>query len=162
VNEVYESISLSEQNTIALGVRIGSLIRPGICILFYGELGSGKTVFIRGICEALGIDKKIVKSPSFTLVNEYIGVFPVAHVDLYRLEGKKNAIKSLFLNEYMDEGYIMLVEWAENGDFYMDNIIRINIDTENDSKDMRKFIFRATGDNAEYALAEFIKTERGS
>lgn len=158
-NKVYESLSSSEQNTITLGKRIGNLVSPGICILFYGELGSGKTVFIRGICEALGIGEKIVRSPSFTLVNEYKGIFPVAHVDLYRLEGNKNAIKSLALNEYVDEGFILLVEWAENGDFDMDNILSIKIETDSNNKDLRKFIFRASGENAETALSSFWEIE---
>jgi tRNA threonylcarbamoyladenosine biosynthesis protein TsaE len=157
VNESIEFSSLSEQNTINLGIRIGNLINPGTCILFYGEIGSGKTVFIRGICEALGVENKVVKSPSFTLVNEYKGICKVAHADLYRLEGDANAIKSLSLNEYIDEGFILLVEWAENGDFHMDDILRIKIETDNDNKDMRKIAFSAAGENAEYCLAEFIK-----
>jgi tRNA threonylcarbamoyladenosine biosynthesis protein TsaE len=160
VNEVYERTSLSEQNTIDLGVQIGNLINPGICILFFGELGSGKTVFIRGICEALGIEKKLVKSPSFTLVHEYKGVHPVAHVDLYRLEGDTNAIKSLSLDEYIDEGFILLVEWAENGDFDMDEILRIKIEPQSDNIDTRKLTFSAEGANAKYVLQEFLRMER--
>ena len=160
VNESYESLSLSEQSTIALGKRIGNLISPEICVLFHGELGSGKTVFIRGICEALGIAEKIVRSPSFTLVNEYKGIHPVAHADLYRLEGNKNAVESLSLNEYVDEGRILLVEWAENGDFdMMDDIIRIKIETDSDNKDMRKLNFSAAGARAESILAEFAREQ---
>jgi tRNA threonylcarbamoyladenosine biosynthesis protein TsaE len=155
INEVFKSFSQSEQNTVKLGASVGNFIRPGICVLFYGELGSGKTVFIRGICEALGIESKIVKSPSFTLVNEYKGIYPVAHADLYRLEGDANAIKLLSLNEYIDEGYVLLVEWAENGDFHIDNILRINIETDNDNMNLRRFIFSATGENAKSTLAEF-------
>ena len=158
INEVFESFSLSEQNTVQLGVNVGNLIRPGICIFLCGELGSGKTVFIRGICEALGIESKLVKSPSFTLVNEYRGVYPVAHADLYRLEGDVNAIKLLSLEEYIDEGYLLLVEWAEYGDFHVDNVLRINIETFNDNTEMRKFIFSATGEDAKYTLAEFART----
>jgi len=156
-NEIHESLSLSEQDTIALGKRMGSLISPGICILFYGELGAGKTVFIRGICEALGIEKKIVRSPSFTLVNEYKGIFPVAHADLYRLEGDKNAVDSLSLGEYTDKGFVLLVEWAENGNFDMDDILRIKIETGSDNMDMRKFIFSAAGECAKFALLNFFE-----
>ena len=162
VNEVYESTSLSERNTAALGKRIGELISPAICILFYGELGAGKTVFIRGICEALGIEGKTVRSPSFTLVNEYKGIYPVAHADLYRLEGNKDAVKSLSLGEYIDEGCVLLVEWAQNGDFDMDDIISVNIDTYSDNKDMRKFTFSAAGEKANSVLAGFTRAERMS
>ena len=164
MDEVCESISISEQHTVDLGKRIGKLIKihPGVCIFFYGELGSGKTVFIRGICEALGISKKNVRSPSFTLVNEYKGIHPVAHVDLYRLglEGSKNAIESLSLNEYMNAGYVLLVEWAENGDFDINNILCIKIETDSENKDLRKFIFSAIGDGAKSVLTEFKRTEQ--
>ena len=158
MNEIYELTTQSEQNTTALGSRIGKLIHPGICILFYGELGAGKTVFIRGICEALKIDSKIVRSPSFTLLNEYKGIHPVAHVDLYRLEGDVNAIKSLSLDEYLED-FILLVEWAENGDYDMDDIIRIKIETDTDNKDTRKFVFSATGEKAKKILDSFIRIE---
>ncbi|MCL1876278.1 MAG: tRNA (adenosine(37)-N6)-threonylcarbamoyltransferase complex ATPase subunit type 1 TsaE [Synergistaceae bacterium] len=157
MNEIYEFLSLTEQDTTALGMHIGNLITPGICILFYGELGAGKTVFIRGICEALGIERAIVRSPSYTLVNEYKGARPVAHVDLYRLDGDVNAIKSLSLNEYIDEGFILLVEWAENGNFNFDDILRIKIITDNDNKDKRIVFFSAEGELAKSTLAEFIK-----
>jgi len=160
VNEIYEFLSLSEQNTIALGKRIGNLISPGICVLFHGELGTGKTVFIRGICEALEIEKKNVRSPSFTLVNEYKGIHPVVHADLYRLEGNKNAVKSLHLDEYIDEGFVLLVEWAEDGDFDVNDILRIKIETDNSNKDMRKLTFSAMGASAESILADFKKTEQ--
>ena len=157
MNELYECLSLSERDTAALGARFGNFIDPAICVLFYGELGAGKTVFIRGICEALGIESVIVRSPSFTLVNEYKGIYPVAHADLYRLEGDANAVKSLSLNEYADEGYVLLVEWAENGDFDMENILKIKIETGSDNKDMRKFTFSASGERAKSALTEFAK-----
>jgi len=159
-SRIYESSSLSEENTVILGKRIGNLISPGICILFNGELGSGKTVFIRGICETLGIENRIVRSPSFTLVNEYKGIFPVAHADLYRLEGDKKAVDSLHLGEYMDDGFVLLVEWAENGDFDMDDILWIEIETDNDNKDMRKFFFSATGARAKSILDKLFMTEQ--
>lgn len=154
VNEVLEFLSLSEQDTIFLGKLLGNLINPGICILFYGELGSGKTVFIRGICEALGIENTIVRSPSFTIVNEYRGVKPIAHVDLYRLEGDVNAIESLALDDYIDEGFILLVEWAENGNFDFDDILRIKIETDNYNNDTRVIILSAIGERAKYTLAK--------
>ena len=157
VNDVYEFQSLSEQDTIALGIRIGNLINPGICILFYGELGAGKTVFIRGVCEALGIDSTVVRSPSYTLVNEYSGASPVAHADLYRLEGDANATLSLSLNEYIDEGYILLVEWADFGNYDFENVIRIKIKTVNDNKDARVIFFSAEGEGAKIIMAEFLK-----
>ena len=158
-NNVYKLTSLSEEDTADLGKRMGNFIFPGICILFYGELGAGKTVFIRGICETLGIEKKVVRSPSFTLVNEYKGVFPVAHVDLYRLEGDKNAVNSLSLGEYTDKGFVLLVEWAENGNFDMDETLIIKIDTGNDDN-IREFAFSATGERSETALVEFFRIEQ--
>ena len=78
--------SRSEDDTRNLGRRLGECIEPGICVLLYGDLGAGKTVLVRGVGEALGISG--VRSPSFTLINEYeadSGVF-VIHSDLYRLD----------------------------------------------------------------------------
>ena len=159
-NNGYESTSLSEQDTSDLGKRMGNFVFPGICILFYGELGAGKTVFIRGICETLGIEKKVVRSPSFTLLNEYKGILPVAHVDLYRLEGDKNAVDSLSLGEYADKGFVLLVELAENGNFDMGETLMIKIETGSDNN-IREFTFSAAGECAVSALVEFFRIEQG-
>ena len=101
--------SRSEDDTRELGRRIGENLCEGLCVLLYGDLGAGKTVLVRGVGEALGISG--VRSPSFTLINEYesgSGLL-VIHADLYRLG--ENDAGSLGLEEYEDSA--LFVEWPE-------------------------------------------------
>ncbi len=104
-------ITKSPGETITLGKRIGRRLISGNVVLLYGELGSGKTVLIKGICLSLKV-KGIVKSPSFVIINEYQGEFPVYHIDLYRLKKKEAAVLGLDEYFYYQDG-ITLVEWAD-------------------------------------------------
>ena len=105
-------ISHSEQDTRNFGFEFAKSLRAGMTILLFGDLGTGKTVFVRGVCEALGISG--VRSPSFTLINEYksqSGLF-IIHSDLYRLD--PDGVYSLGLEEYVDGGdCVLFVEWPE-------------------------------------------------
>lgn len=133
----------SEAETFALGERLSADFAPGTCVLLCGQLGAGKTAFVRGVCSGLGIELKLVRSPTFTLVNEYrSGKIPVAHADLYRLEGNSGAVDGLLLNEYIDDGFILIVEWAENGDFSSFDALRIDIETDMHDENLR--VFRIT------------------
>ena len=101
--------SRSEDDTRELGRRLGENLYEGLCVLLYGDLGAGKTVLVRGVGEALGISR--VRSPSFTLINEYesgSGLVAI-HADLYRLG--ENDAGSLGLEEYEDS--VLFVEWPE-------------------------------------------------
>lgn len=77
----------------------------------YGELGSGKTCFVQGLAAGLGI-RRIVTSPTFTLVNEYRGRRALFHVDLYRLDDAGAAV-DIGLDEYLESGELVAIEWAE-------------------------------------------------
>ncbi len=101
--------SRSEDDTRELGRRLGENLYEGLCVLLYGDLGAGKTVLVRGVGEALGISG--VRSPSFTLINEYesgSGLVAI-HADLYRLG--ENDAGALGLEEYEDS--VLFVEWPE-------------------------------------------------
>src|SRR6188474_2309044 len=77
----------SEGETAAVGRSLAAALVPGSVVLLWGELGAGKTAFVRGLAEGLGIDPEAVSSPTFTLVQEYRGGrLPLYHVDLYRLQ----------------------------------------------------------------------------
>jgi tRNA threonylcarbamoyladenosine biosynthesis protein TsaE len=105
--------SLSEDETFALGQRIGRGLKGGELLLLEGELGLGKTVLVKGIADGLGIDADEVTSPSYTLVHEYEGGrFPLFHVDLYRLDAIED-IGSLGLEEIMAAGGVIVVEWGD-------------------------------------------------
>ena len=105
-------ISSSEEETYQLGVAFGKTLRIPEIVRFYGDLGSGKTVFIRGVCAALGVAERMVRSPSYTLVNRYPGDVTVYHVDLYRLQTAED-LAGIGLEEIMEENAVVLVEWAE-------------------------------------------------
>lgn len=85
MSKILNIVSHSEEETAALAARLVSFFKDGDVIVLEGRLGAGKTVFVRGLAVALGIDESLVNSPSFTLVNEYPGVRPLYHFDLYRL-----------------------------------------------------------------------------
>ena len=99
--------------TIRLGKRIGGHLRPGDVVALAGELGTGKTQFIKGLAAGVGVEKSVyISSPSFTLINEYTGKILFYHIDLYRLKSEKEA-EELGLEEYFQSKGITVVEWAD-------------------------------------------------
>ncbi len=101
----------SAAETEALGARLAERLRPGDVVTVAGELGAGKTTFVRGACRALGVEQP-VSSPTFTIGHRYAGAVPVAHLDLYRLRGL-GAEEWGNLEPYFD-GTIAFVEWPEH------------------------------------------------
>ena len=109
-----EWISFNERETFDLGVRIGEQLSGGEIILLNGPLGAGKTVFVKGIARALGLDQEDVTSPSFTLVNLHQGRLLLYHIDLYRLEEGASAAHAVDLDEILtDEIAVVIIEWGE-------------------------------------------------
>lgn len=97
--------------TEALGEAAAAVLRPGDVVLVSGELGSGKTTFVRGACRALGVTGPVT-SPTFTIGRRYAGRVPISHVDLYRLEGLDDEDPAL-LADYLEPDAIAFVEWPE-------------------------------------------------
>jgi len=111
----------SEKETFLLAKELTKNFEGNELVLLEGELGSGKTVFAKGIASGLGLkDIHQVCSPSFTLINIYQGKFPIYHIDLYRLE-KNSDIQDLGWEDYLGQG-VVIVEWAEKIKFKMDGI----------------------------------------
>ncbi len=109
-----EFVSNNEQETFDLGVRIGQQLRGGEILLLNGSLGAGKTVFVKGMAQALDVDEDDVSSPSFTLVNPYQGRLLLYHIDLYRLDEGASAAHAVDLDELLsDEEAVTIIEWAE-------------------------------------------------
>ena len=101
----------SEEETADLAARFASTLHPGSIVLLTGDLGAGKTAFVRGMASGLGLDPEDVSSPTFTLVQEYRGRTTLYHVDLYRLDGRE--AEDLGLEELTASGGIAAIEWAE-------------------------------------------------
>jgi tRNA threonylcarbamoyladenosine biosynthesis protein TsaE len=109
-----EFISDSPEQTFNFGFQIGERLDGGEILLLSGPLGAGKTILVKGICAALGIEEEDVTSPSFTLVNPYEGRLRLYHVDLYRLDQGATAAHAVDLDELLgDEKSVIVIEWAE-------------------------------------------------
>ena len=102
----------SENETKNVGVVLGRKLRGGETIIFFGDLGAGKTAFTKGLCEGLGIEAEVT-SPTFSLVNEYKGAKTLCHFDMYRIETEEE-LESIGFYDYLDGETIVAVEWAEN------------------------------------------------
>jgi len=134
----------SEDKTREIGKALGAVAYGGLTLAFSGGLGMGKTKFIQGIGDALGIKK--IKSPTFIIVDEHESNPPLIHADLYRLENAKD-IESLDLERYIDEGCLLAIEWAE----YWTNPPKtdvIKIAFEKMDENSRKITFEAVGEKA--------------
>jgi tRNA threonylcarbamoyladenosine biosynthesis protein TsaE len=111
----------NEEQTRAIGAELAAELRPSGVLLLYGDLGSGKTVLVKGLAEALGIDPETIRSPTYTLIHEHDdGEVPLVHVDLYRLDPQE--VSGLGLEEILqpaagtaegETGVVAVVEWAE-------------------------------------------------
>ena len=104
----------SPAETEAVGAELAGRLRPGDVVLVSGELGSGKTTFVRGACRALGV-AGAVTSPTFNIGQRYRGRVAVSHLDLYRLEHPEDEDPAL-LDEYLSGDSVVFVEWPERGD----------------------------------------------
>lgn len=105
--------SQSPEDTRQLGERIGRWLQAGDILLLFGDLGAGKTTLIQGIAAGLEVGPdQYVRSPTFTLINEYKGRLPVYHVDLYRIESTAE-LADLGLEDYLFGEGVTLVEWGE-------------------------------------------------
>ena len=107
-----EIITHSERETEAAGAALAAKLPDGAVVAMYGELGSGKTAFVRGMARGMGIGCR-VSSPTFTIVNEYEGERTLIHFDMYRL-GSADALWGIGWDDYLDRGAVCAVEWSEN------------------------------------------------
>ncbi|MEO6027824.1 MAG: tRNA (adenosine(37)-N6)-threonylcarbamoyltransferase complex ATPase subunit type 1 TsaE [Candidatus Binatia bacterium] len=99
------------EDTEAIGRRVGTLAQPGDVIALTGDLGAGKTAFVRGLADGLGVPTHMVASPTFTMVAEYDGRLPVYHIDLYRLDPGAADIPAL--REYLYGPGVTAIEWCD-------------------------------------------------
>jgi tRNA threonylcarbamoyladenosine biosynthesis protein TsaE len=105
-------ISNSPENTLAIARVLGEALRPGDVVALTGDLGAGKTLFCKGVGEALGIPPDRIVSPTFTIVTEHAGPVPITHIDVYRLSNAREA-DEIGMRELLPGDGVCLVEWAE-------------------------------------------------
>lgn len=130
MKKIYKTNSAAE--TIALGEKIGGLLKGGDLIAYSGDLGAGKTTITRGISIGMGLGDEVT-SPTFALVNEYRGAgLSLIHFDMYRINSSADLETTGFF-DYMDEDSVLAVEWSENiAEEIPDNAIRIDIQRVDD------------------------------
>lgn len=129
-------ISKSIEETKNIGFNFAKMLNKGDIIAFYGNLGVGKTEFIRGICNYFNINYG-VSSPTYTIINEYIGKskeeeLTIYHLDLYRIKKQEELINIGYYDYVFQDSAITLIEWAENSyDELPENHIKIKININN-------------------------------
>ena len=122
---VFETASESE--TAAVGDSLGRTLRAGDVVLLYGDLGAGKTAFVRGLARGIGANPDDVSSPTFTIVQEYAGPsLTLYHVDLYRLEPPE--VDDLGLEDLVAGDGVVAIEWAERWQGRPDDVTEVSIE----------------------------------
>lgn len=129
--------SKSEAETKEIGRKLGKRLKAGNVVCLYGELGSGKTIMVKGIASVIGIDERDITSASFTIIAEYKGAVPFYHIDLYRIEHER--VADLGLQEYLYGDGISVIEWAERAEGEIpDESIKVQFSyTGNDSREIK-------------------------
>ena len=153
----YEKVCRSLDDTKKLAKKFAELVKDGCFVNLYGEIGAGKTAFVKLAADALGVKEKVT-SPSFVILNEYhSGILPVYHFDLYRLENE--GVKTILdeLREYSGGRKLTFVEWAE---FSRDEVpfSRLNINVTYNDDDSRTYTFESTGKETDHII-EGLKNE---
>ena len=121
-----EYITHSPEETEKIGAALAQKLNAGTVIAYRGDLGAGKTAFTRGLARGLGY-KESVTSPTYTIVNEYLGGrLPLFHFDMYRL-GSADDLWDIGWEDYLDRGGVCAVEWSENVQEAMEGAISVSI-----------------------------------
>ena len=153
--DTLDFISHSETQTRRLGARLATLLNPGDVLALTGELGTGKTRWVQGVCQGLAVVDP-VNSPTFTLVNEYEGRYPVYHIDLYRLD-QSSEMLSFGLEDYLYGTGITLIEWAERAaNFLPVDYLAVKLYHLEDTK--RRIVLNPHGQRYHTMLALFKET----
>ena len=126
-------ITHSEAETAVAGGALAETLQPNDVVLLTGDLGAGKTAFVRGLAEGLGINPLEVSSPTFTLVQEYRGGrLTLFHVDLYRLQARE--VGDLGLDELMSEGGVIALEWPDRWADAPRDAVRVELRATNENE----------------------------
>ena len=131
-----EYISHSEHDTEDIGASFARTLKGGTVVAMYGNLGAGKTAFVRGMARGMGLDCR-VSSPTFTIVNEYLGERELIHFDMYRL-GSSDELFDIGWDDYLARGGVCAVEWSERvSDALPEDTIFVDIARTDEHEDWR-------------------------
>lgn len=139
----------SEEEMIAFGEKVAGYLFPNAVLTLNGDLGVGKTTFTKGIGKGLGV-KKVINSPTFTIVKVYQGKYPFYHFDAYRLEGQD---EELGFEEMFEDDGVCIIEWPE----FIEHILpkeRLNIYITRNEDGSRTFTFDAVGQQYQKIMEE--------
>jgi len=138
----------NEEELLALGERLGHLLQKDDVLILTGELGAGKTTFTKGLAKGLDI-RQMIKSPTYTIVREYVGRLPLYHLDVYRIGDDPDSID---LDDFLFGEGVTVIEWGELlGENLPDNYLKLNLLKKEDG---RELVFEAKGTRAQELLEE--------
>jgi tRNA threonylcarbamoyladenosine biosynthesis protein TsaE len=147
-----QRVSHSPVETESLGEQLGRLLDDGGIVCLYGDLGSGKTVFTKGLARGLGVPPEVVvRSPSFILMQHYAGRVPVYHADLYRLDSVQD-VDDIGLRDVLGVGGVAVIEWADKLEASLP-AERLDVMLQHLDEDRRLIILEAEGARYRHLLA---------
>ncbi len=153
--------STAYDETLRAGRMLGRALRPGSVVGLVGDLGAGKTCFVKGLAAgACGVDENDVTSPTFTIMFEYPGTVPVYHFDAYRLRDSAD-LEAAGFYDCLERGGVTVVEWADRvTDAFPEETLRISIEATGEHE--RRFAVFAQGEDHEYAAAYLQQSLTGA
>lgn len=125
------NVSNGPEHTRSIAGKLAEQLESGAVLSLHGELGSGKTCFVQGLAWALGV-QQAVSSPTYTIINEYVGRLPVYHIDLFRVQTPEEAL-ALGIENYLEPDGITVVEWGERAaDLFPEHTVHVTLDALSD------------------------------
>jgi tRNA threonylcarbamoyladenosine biosynthesis protein TsaE len=142
---VAKMITISSEGTEAYAASLAPSLQAGDVVALFGDLGVGKTAFVRGLARGLGFQEQ-VNSPTYAFVHEYAGGhLPLAHFDMYRLQSECD-LESVGYYDYLDGGWVLAIEWSEKIPSALpDNAIRITIEAGENPNERRITVIKEGG-----------------
>jgi tRNA threonylcarbamoyladenosine biosynthesis protein TsaE len=149
--------SSSEEETINIGEELGKLLTPGTIIGLNGELGAGKTVFVKGIARGLNTQEE-PNSPTFVIMNKYEGRIPLYHFDLYRISSAEE-LEGIGYEDYFYGNGVTVVEWSDRvKEIFPDKTIRVEITIPVESDDKAETVRKINIEGKDIWLSSFKNT----
>jgi tRNA threonylcarbamoyladenosine biosynthesis protein TsaE len=149
--------SSSEEETINIGEELGKLLTPGTIIGLNGELGAGKTVFVKGIARGLNT-KEEPNSPTFVIMNKYEGRIPLYHFDLYRISSAEE-LEAIGYEDYFYGNGVTVVEWSDRvKEIFPDQTIRVEITIPVEPDDKAETVRKINIEGKDIWLSSFKNT----